>query len=439
MNSNPPRTEPTSSSRADRVSSASSAPSANAVAPILRLDDLPRAALDGQAVFVRVDFNVPMDGDRIVDHTRIDAALPTLRELLEKGARPVLASHRGRPKGPEDTQFSLEPVARALAERSGWTVRFAADCVGPVAEGAVAELGAGELLVLENLRFHSGEKANDPAFIAALSKLTPTYVNDAFGTAHRAHASTEGLAHAASYRAAGRLLERELDVLGTLLEAPDRPFVAILGGAKISGKLQTLERLVESVDGLAVGGGMANTFLLAGGHEMGRSLVEPDCVELARAILRRAEERSVDVVLPSDLVVTTSLENEAPPPAVRNAADGLEGDEMAVDIGPDTRARIADLLAGAKTAFWNGPMGVFERPPYDAGSVAVARALAACPGQTSIGGGETVAAVEAAGVKAEIGHVSTGGGASLELLAGKSLPGVEALRAHRNTKESNAR
>lgn len=406
-----------------------SAPSVSAKAPILRLDDLPDEALRDLPVFVRVDFNVPMDGDRVVDHTRIDAALPTLRELLARGARPLLASHRGRPSGPGDTEHSLRPIADALAERSGWTVRFASDCVGPVAEQAARELGPGELLVLENLRFHTGEKENDPDFVAALSRLASTYVNDAFGTAHRAHASTEGLARATRYRAAGRLLERELEVLGTLLESPERPFVAVLGGAKISGKLQTLERLVESVDGLAVGGGMANTFLLAGGARMGRSLVEPDCVELARTIQRRAEARSVALVLPTDLVVTHSLEDDSATPIVRKVEDGLEDQDMAVDIGPETRARIAELLAGAKTAFWNGPMGVFEQPPFDAGSMAVAHALADCQGQTSIGGGETVAAVEAAGVKGDVGHVSTGGGASLELLAGKALPGVEALRA----------
>lgn len=392
------------------------------------LDDLPDESVRDQPVFVRVDFNVPMDGDRVVDHTRIDAALPTLRELLDRGARPVLASHRGRPGGAPDPEFSLEPVANALAERSGWTVRFATDCIGKVAETAVQELAAGEILVLENLRFHAGEKANASDFVAALARLAPTYVNDAFGTAHRAHASTEGLARRATHRAAGRLLERELVVLGALLDDPEQPFVAVLGGAKISGKLQTLERLVESVDGLAVGGGMANTFLLADGVQVGRSLVEPDCVELARRIQRRAEERSVEFVLPSDLVVTTSLDENATEPEVRAVEDGLSAEEMAVDIGPATRERIADLLRGAKTAFWNGPMGVFERPPFDAGSVATARALSQCPGQTSIGGGETVAAVEAAGVKDEIGHVSTGGGASLELLAGKSLPGVEALR-----------
>ena len=398
-------------------------------APILRLDDLPEGAVRDQAVFVRVDFNVPMDGDRVIDHTRIDAAIPTVRELLDRGGRPVLASHRGRPSGPGDAEFSLEPVARALAERSGWTVRFANDCVGPEAEAAVRALDTGEVLVLENLRFHDGEKANDPDFVEALSRLASTYVNDAFGTAHRAHASTEGLARVSRHRAAGRLLERELEVLGTLLESPPRPFVAVLGGAKISGKLQTLERLVECVDGLAVGGGMANTFLLAGGARIGRSLVEADCVDLARAIQRRAEQRSVDLVLPTDLVVTTSLDDPDARPEVRDVDEGLEDDQLAVDIGPKTRARVAELLGGASTAFWNGPMGVFEKPPFDAGSVAVARALAACGGQTSIGGGETVAAAVAAGVKADIGHVSTGGGASLELLAGKELPGVEALRA----------
>lgn len=401
------------------------------------LEDLPADALASKPVFVRVDFNVPMRGNTILDTTRIDAALPTLTAILQRGGRPILATHRGRPKGAVDPSLSLEPVARALTQRlrnfagldSHGPVRFCPSCIGPEAEEASAQLGEGEVLLLENLRFHAGEKANDPEFVKALSQLSQVYVNDAFGTAHRAHASTVGLPRVLHSRAAGLLLHKEVRVLSTLLDAPPRPFLAILGGAKISGKLETLQRLVESVDALAVGGGMANTLLAARGVAMGSSLVEEDLLGVAKEILDRCAERSVKVLLPSDLVVTTTLDGEqAAERTIRVLdRDSLGDEEMAVDIGPASAASLAQAVHGAAAVFWNGPLGVFEQPPYDAGSVAVAEGLARCPGFTVVGGGETVAAIKAAGAVLGIDHISTGGGASLDLLAGKTLPAVEAL------------
>ncbi len=402
--------------------------------PILTLDDLPAEAVEGRAVFVRVDFNVPIKDQKVLDATRIVGALPTIRTLLERGAFPVLGSHRGRPKGHFDPALSLLPVAKELEHRLGAPVAFCRNAIGEQALGAVRALtnkqrGSGVLL-LENLRFHAGEKANDPEFVAELSKLADCYVNDAFGTAHRAHASTVGLAAASKHKAAGALLEREVGILGGLLASPKRPFLAILGGAKISGKLETMQSLVETADRLAVGGGMANTLLAASGHAMAASLVEVDLLDTARNIINRCKERSVELILPADLVVTESLsEEQASPPTVRTLSQAsLASGEMAVDIGPLSQQAIAQAIASSATVFWNGPLGVFEVPPFDAGSVAIAEALSACEGFTAVGGGETVAAVNAAGGASSINHISTGGGASLELLAAKPLPGVEALR-----------
>jgi len=393
---------------------------------LLTLADLDPGRLPGQRIFVRVDFNVPLSAaGEVLDATRLEEALPTLRELAAAGGRLVLASHCGRPKGEPDPRYSLQPVARKLAELLGAEVAFAADCVGAPAERAVAELAPGRLVLLENLRFHPGETRNDPGFAAQLAALADAYVDDAFGSAHRAHASVVGIVEHLPRKAAGRLMEREVAALGRLLGEPERPFVALLGGAKIEGKIDTLSNLLPRLDVLLVGGGMANTFLAAQGHDMAASLFEPDCLELARDILRRAPAQGVEVKLPVDLVVTDDL--AAPRRIETVAADQMPAGMKAVDVGPLTRRQFAAAIGGARTLFWNGPLGVFERPPFDAGTREVAQALAACRGFSVIGGGETVAAAHQAGVAGSIGHVSTGGGAALELLAGKTLPGVAVL------------
>ena len=393
---------------------------------LLTLGDLDLGGLAGRRVFVRVDFNVPLSGDgEVLDATRLEEALPTLHELAAAGVRLILASHCGRPKGQPDPRYSLRPVALALARLVGQEVAFAGDCVGEVAASAVAALPPGRMLLLENLRFHAGETANDPAFAAQLADLADAYVDDAFGSAHRAHASVVGIVERLPRRAAGRLMEREVAALGRLLGEPERPFAALLGGAKIEGKIDTLANLLPRLDLLLVGGGMANTFLAAQGHDMAASLVEPDRLELARDILRRAGDRGVEVVLPVDLVTADDL--AAPRRIETVPAEQVPAGMKAVDIGPESRRRFAAAIAGARTLFWNGPLGVFERPPFDAGTREVAQALAAFAGFSVIGGGETVAAAHQAGVAAKIGHVSTGGGASLEFLAGKTLPGVAVL------------
>jgi len=396
---------------------------------LLTLSDLNLGGLEGRRVFVRVDFNVPLSSTgEVLDATRLEEALPTLRELAAAGVRLILASHCGRPKGQPDPRYSLRPVALTLARLLGQEVGFAADCVGQVAADAVAALAPGRTLLLENLRFHAGETSNDPGFAAQLAALADAYVDDAFGSAHRAHASVVGIVERLPRRAAGRLMEREVAALGRLLGEPQRPFAVLLGGAKIEGKIDTLANLLPRLDLLLVGGGMANTFLAAQGHDMAASLVEPDRLELARDILRRAEGRGVQVILPVDLVVTDDL--AAPGRIETVPAEQVPPGMKAVDIGPRSRRRFADAIAGARTLFWNGPLGVFERSPFDAGTREVAQALAACDGFSVIGGGETVAAVHQAGVAGKIGHVSTGGGASLEFLAGKTLPGVAVLERH---------
>ena len=398
------------------------------------------AGLAGTGVFVRVDFNVPLSPDgEVADANRIEEALPTLRDLAGAGARVVLASHCGRPKDAPDPRFSLRRVAAKTAELLGRPVAFAADTVGPEAERTTAALGDGEVCLLENLRFEPGEKKNDPEFAGRLAALVQrggaggAYVDDAFGSAHRAHASVVAVAERFPRRAAGRLLVREVESLGRLLGEPDRPFAALLGGAKIEGKIDTLDNLLPRLDLLLVGGGMANTFLVAQGRELGESLVERDRVELAGRILERAAARGIEVLLPTDLVVTDDL---AAPSRVEVVGAGatVPAGLKAVDVGPESRRAFAAALGRARTVFWNGPLGVFERPPFDAGTRAVAESLAGARERgafTVIGGGETVAAVRAAGVVDAIGHVSTGGGASLEFLAGKELPGVTALEAGR--------
>lgn len=395
------------------------------MSPIYTLDDLEPAQLRGRRVLTRVDFNVPLKDGQVLDATRIEEALPTLQELRRAGARVILVSHCGRPKDAPDPKYSLRPVAVRLAEILGEPVVFGEDCIGEAAEKAVATVGDGGVCLLENLRFHPGETKNDPVFAAQLAALADVYVDDAFGAAHRAHASVVGVAERLAVRAAGRLLVREVVALGRLLGEPERPFVAILGGAKIEGKIDTLENLLPRLDILLLGGGMANTFLAAQGHDLARSLVETDRLDLAREILERAAAAETRVVLPTDLVVTDDL---ATPTRIETVAvEAVPARLMAVDVGPATRQTFVSRCQEARTLFWNGPLGVFEKPPFDAGTRTVAESLANCSGFTVVGGGETVAAVHQAGVAEKLGHVSTGGGASLELLAGKILPGVAVL------------
>jgi len=400
------------------------------MADLLTLDDLDFDHLEGKRVFVRVDFNVPLSKDqKVVDATRLQEAVPTIRELAGAGAVVILASHLGRPKGQRDPRYTLLPVAEALVPLLGQAVRFASDCVGPEVEALVRDMDPGEIILLENLRFHAEEEKNGPAFADRLAALAEIYVDDAFGAAHRAHASVVGVPERLGSRAAGRLMEREVKALGRLLGEPERPFAALLGGSKIEGKIDTLENLLPRLDLLLLGGGMANTFLAAEGYELGSSLFEPDRLDLARAILARAKEKGTEVLLPLDVVVTDDL--DIPGRIETVPADRIPAGMKAVDIGPETRKAFAAAVGRARTLFWNGPLGVFEKPPFDAGTREVAQALAGCPGFSVIGGGETVAVARQAGVVDRIGHVSTGGGASLEFLAGKTLPGVAVLERGR--------
>jgi len=371
---------------------------------------------------VRVDFNVPMADGHVADDTRIRAALPTLEHLRSAGARIALLSHLGRPDGKPSARYSLEPVAKRVAELFGGACAFASDCVGEVATSAVKALAPGDVVLLENVRFHAEEEANEPTFARELASLGDTFVNDAFGTAHRAHASTAGIADYLP-AVAGLLMEKEVNYIGGALENPKRPFVAIVGGAKVSSKLAVLEHLIDRVDRLLIGGGMANTFFKAQGREIGKSLLEPDLVDTARTLI----ERGAKIVLPSDVVVTADLKGDAQPRTV--GVDQVGPGDIIADIGPDAIAVFAREIGSAGTVLWNGPMGIFEDPRFSAGTFGVAHAMAESNATTIVGGGESVQAVEQAGIADKLSHVSTGGGASLELIEGKVLPGVAVLRS----------
>ena len=382
----------------------------------------------GRRVLVRVDFNVPVANGEVTDDSRIVAALPTVRYLLQKQARVILCSHLGRPKGGPDAKNSLKPVRERLSRLLRQDVAWADDCVGPAAEAAAAALGDGQVLLLENLRFHAEEEKNDPAFAQALARLGECYVNDAFGTAHRAHASTEGVTHYLKPAVAGLLMQNELDYMGAALESPKRPFVAVLGGSKISGKIDVITALLPKVDRLLIGGAMMFTFLKARGKPVGKSLVEDDRLGLARDVMAQATALGKELVLPTDCVASIAPDGSAP--GIAKPVEQLAAGEMGVDIGPESLALFASKLRDAKTVVWNGPMGIFEVPAFAAGTMGVAKAMSELKSQgavTVVGGGDSVAAVQQSGLAERFSHLSTGGGASLEFLEGKLLPGVAAL------------
>jgi phosphoglycerate kinase len=389
--------------------------------PKLAIEALPLA---GRRVFLRADLNVPLEGGAVADDTRLRAVVPTIDHALGQGAAVVLASHLGRPKGKPAPQFSLAPVAARLAALLGRPVPLAPDCVGPEVEAMAKALRAGDVLLLENLRFHPEEEANDEAFARSLAALADCYVDDAFAAAHRAHASIEAITRFLRPAAAGLLMRRELEALTRILERPERPLVALLGGAKVSDKITLVEHLLGRVDALVIGGGMAFTFLRALGHEVGRSLVEVERVETARRIVEDGRRRGVPVVLPVDAVVADGVDS---PSGRAVGIREMPASQMGLDIGPLTVERFTEALRDARTIVWNGPMGVFERPAFAAGTTAIARAVAGSGAFSVVGGGDSVAAVNQAGVADRIGYISTAGGAFLEFLEGRPLPGVEAL------------
>lgn len=387
-----------------------------------RLDDLPLAQ---QRVLVRVDFNCPQDeSGRLSDDTRIRAALPTIREILAKGGKPVLMSHLGRPKGKVVESMRLKPMGQRLGELLGAPVLQLNDCIGPQVVAAIAAAPQGSVVLLENVRFHAGDEAGDPAFAKALAANGDVFVNDAFGAAHRDHASVCGVARELP-AAAGRLMEKEIAAFARVLEQPARPLVAILGGAKVSDKLQVVDNLLDKVDALLVGGGMAYTCLAAQGRAVGKSLVQHDQLDSVKAALAKAQQRGVEILLPRDHVCAQEFSESAAPRVVDQPA--IPEGWMGLDIGPQTSAQYAARIQAARTVVWNGPMGVFEWPAFRAGTEAVGRAVAACSGYTVIGGGDSVAAIELLGLASQIKHISTGGGASLELLEGTLLPGIAVL------------
>jgi phosphoglycerate kinase len=395
------------------------------MAKFLTLDDIDPA---GKRVLLRADLNVPMKDGKVSDATRIERLAPTIRELAERGGKVVVMSHFGRPKGGPDAAFSLRPLTAPLAAAIGRPVAFAEDCVGPAAESVVARLGPGEVALLENLRFHKEEEANDAGFARRLAALGDLYVNDAFSAAHRAHASTEGLAHLLP-AAAGRLMQAELEALAGALETPERPVAALVGGAKVSTKLALLGFIIGKVDVLIIGGAMANALLFAQGRSVGRSLCERDMADTARELMARAETAKCRLMLPRDAVVARELKAGTPSSTI--AIDQVPEDSMILDIGPATVAAVVQQLEASRTLVWNGPVGAFETPPFDAGTTALARAVAALTRQGKLrsvaGGGDTVAALAQAGVTDGLSYVSTAGGAFLEWLEGRDLPGVAAL------------
>ncbi|NDD64238.1 MAG: phosphoglycerate kinase [Acidobacteria bacterium] len=385
--------------------------------------------LRGKKVFIRVDFNVPIENGRVTDDTRITSAIPTIQYAIEKGARVILASHLGRPKGERNLKYTLRPVADHLAQLLGRPIAFATDCVGAEATAVVNSLADGEIALLENLRFYAEEEKNDPEFSSRLAALCDLFVNDAFGTAHRAHASTAGMTSSVPTAAAGFLMEKELRYLVETLANPPRPFVVILGGAKVSDKIQVIENLLRSADSILIGGAMAYTFLKARGLETGRSLVEADKTDLAASLETAAKEKNVRLLLPVDHQVAASPDDGA---NARNVSvESTPADLMGLDIGSETARLYAEVIGAARTIIWNGPMGMFEKPPFDHGTRAIAQAVAAASEQSQatsiIGGGDSVAAIHESGLADKITHISTGGGATLELLAGDLLPGVAAL------------
>jgi phosphoglycerate kinase len=400
--------------------------------PLLGIRTIRDLPIESKRLFLRVDFNVPLEGSKITDDSRIREALPTIKHALDRGARLICASHLGRPKKGPDPKLSLEPCARRLAELLGQDVTLPDDCVGDSAKKVVYDLRAGQVCLLENLRFHPEEEKNDETFSRELAELADAYVDDAFGCVHRAHASVHGLAKLYRDRGCGFLLEKEIAALGKLVGAPDKPYVAVLGGAKVSDKIAVVESLLEKVTALLIGGAMANTFLAAQGKNMQASLVETDKLALARTILDKARERGVDLVLPVDVVVAASM---AASHGQTVGVDDVPAGTMALDIGPKSVELFARRFGDAKTVFWNGPMGLFEKEPFAAGTFGIARAMADSRAFTVVGGGDSAAAVYAAGegTAKKMKHISTGGGASLELIEGKKLPGIEILR----TAESN--